>query len=168
MRVEYGQKSFLFTGDSEVDDRERGKPGEGCGGLLGFLLARYRDRPELLDADVYKVGHHGSRNGTSRAFARAVSPDYAVISAGGFSVRSPTDFHAWFFGHPNEAAVRVLERQVRLNRSQPADVHTMRGQQQLIRPRRVTRAIYCTCWDSNVVFTVNEAGTTLNVTPNAP
>jgi competence protein ComEC len=169
MRVEFGQKSFLLTGDSEQDDLDRNKPGdEGCGGLLPFLLIRYRQTPELLRANVYKVGHHGARNGTYDGFARAVAPDYAVISAGDFHTQAPTEFHGFFFGHPNETALRVLERFVMRDRDSSISAFTMRGPGSLIRPRQITKGIFCTCWDSNVVFTVNQAGNDLKVTPNAP
>lgn len=169
MRVEYGRKSFLLTGDSETDDQEFENPGdEGCGGLLPYLLYRYRQTPELLRANVYKLGHHGSRNGTYDDFARAVAADYAVISAGDFRTRRPTRFHGYFFGHPNETAIGVLERFVARDRDQPVSAFTMRGPERLIRPRQITKGIYCTCWDFNIIFTVNEAGDDLKVTPNAP
>ncbi len=47
---------------------------------------------------MLKVAHHGSRNGTDLTFARAVSPQYAVISYGvGNS-----------YGHPHKEALAAL------------------------------------------------------------
>lgn len=64
-RLTYGEHSFLFTGDAEMDLEER-------------LVASGYD----LSATVLKVAHHGSKTSTSPAFLRAVSPQYAVISCG--------------------------------------------------------------------------------------
>ena len=62
-RIDYGETSFLFTGDaSSAVERD--------------LIARKSN----LDADVLKVSHHGSSTGTSPTFVSAVSPDYAIIS----------------------------------------------------------------------------------------
>lgn len=62
-RLDYGETSFLFTGDaSTAVERD--------------LIARKSD----LDADVLKVSHHGSNSGTSSEFVAVVSPQYAVIS----------------------------------------------------------------------------------------
>ena len=65
-RLDYQEKSFLFTGDmektAEADMMRSGK---------------YN-----LDADVLKVGHHGSHSSTSKDFYKEVTPDYAVISVG--------------------------------------------------------------------------------------
>lgn len=62
-RIDYGETSFLFTGDaSSAVERD--------------LIARKSN----LDADVLKVSHHGSSTGTSPDFVAHVSPDLAVIS----------------------------------------------------------------------------------------
>jgi len=64
-RLKYGDFSVLFTGD------------------IGFETERKLLRhPELLTCTVLKTPHHGSRNSSSDAFVRAVSPEVALISAG--------------------------------------------------------------------------------------
>jgi beta-lactamase superfamily II metal-dependent hydrolase len=52
------------------------------------------------DVEVLKVGHHGSRTGTTQPFLAATTPEHAVISAGvGNS-----------YGHPHPEAVQALQR----------------------------------------------------------
>lgn len=63
LRLVRGETSFLFTGDAE----EQAEADMLANGLT-------------LDADVYQVGHHGSRSSSDREFLEAVSPAYAVIS----------------------------------------------------------------------------------------
>lgn len=63
LRLDYGETSFLFTGDASI-------------AVERDLIARRAD----IDADVLKVSHHGSSTGTSTEFVAAVSPQYAVIS----------------------------------------------------------------------------------------
>lgn len=63
LRVDYGGTSFLFCGDAGVKIEKR-------------LIAR----GAVLDADVLRVGHHGSDTSTCEEFVRAVTPAYAVIS----------------------------------------------------------------------------------------
>lgn len=66
IKIEYGNTSFLFTGDAEeINELE--------------MLASSTLNPNV---DVLKVGHHGSHSSTSKAFLDAVSPHYAVISVG--------------------------------------------------------------------------------------
>lgn len=65
MRLTYGARSFLLTGDMER-------------GIEAKLLASGAD----LRADVLKVGHHGSRTSSSQPFIDAVAPSVALISAG--------------------------------------------------------------------------------------
>ncbi len=74
-RVDYGEVSFLFTGDMET-------PAE------GDML----DAGAKVKADVLKVGHHGSSTSTSYRFLYEVDPQYAVISCGeGNSYGHPED-----------------------------------------------------------------------------
>lgn len=63
IRLDFKDTSFLFMGDapSEVENK---------------LLDKN------IDADVLKVGHHGSTYSTSDKFLEKVSPSYAVISVG--------------------------------------------------------------------------------------
>lgn len=61
------------------------------------LLARYKDQPNTLKADVMVVPHHGSKTSSTVAFIEAVSPEMALVPVG---YRSR-------FRHPNAA---VLER----------------------------------------------------------
>ena len=63
IRLDFKDTSFLFMGDapSEVENK---------------LLDKN------IDADVLKVGHHGSTYSTSNKFLEKVSPSYAVISVG--------------------------------------------------------------------------------------
>ena len=62
-RVSFGNASFLFTGDLEVDGEKR-------------LLDRN------IKSTVLKVGHHGSMTSSSEEFIRAVEPRYAVFCVG--------------------------------------------------------------------------------------
>ncbi len=64
-RVVFGSVSFLFTGDAE-SAAETEILNSGCD----------------LTGTVLKVGHHGSRKATTRAFLNAVKPEIAVIMCG--------------------------------------------------------------------------------------
>ena len=81
-RLVYGEKSFLLTGDSPLQ-------------VENILLSLDKN---LLDSDVLKAGHHGSRTSTSLSYAEAISPEYTVISAG----RDNT------YGHPHQEVLDIL------------------------------------------------------------
>lgn len=80
LRIDYGETSFLFTGDM-------GREAE----------ADLLDSGANVAATVLKVGHHGSETSTSYRFLREVMPEYAVISVG----------EGNSYGHPSE---EVLSR----------------------------------------------------------
>jgi competence protein ComEC len=90
-RLDYGQNSFLFTGDIENQaERE--------------ILAN----EEKVDVDVLKIAHHGSKNSSSDEFLDATSPDEAVISVGANNT----------YGHPaDETLQRLEERDINVYRT---------------------------------------------------
>ena len=83
-KLTYGQESFLLTGDAELRTEN----------ILLNLDSN------ALDSDVLKVGHHGSRSSTFILFAKAVSPEYAVISAGKDNS----------YGHPHKEVLDILKK----------------------------------------------------------
>ncbi|MBI5798979.1 MAG: MBL fold metallo-hydrolase [Candidatus Yonathbacteria bacterium] len=81
-RLSYGDKSFVFTGDSpqSVEKYLVGKNGG------------------ALHSTVLKLGHHGSRTSSGKVFLSAVDPEYAVISAGLNNK----------YGHPHKEVIDLL------------------------------------------------------------
>ncbi|MDR1473612.1 MAG: MBL fold metallo-hydrolase [Lactobacillales bacterium] len=65
-KVTFGSKSFLFTGDAEIAERNA-------------LLNQFGASGDL-QADVLKVPHHGDSSVTNAPLLNAVQPSYAVIS----------------------------------------------------------------------------------------
>ncbi len=65
LRLVFGSRSFLLTGDIEK-------------GAESEMLSNGGD----LQADVVKVPHHGSRTSSTIGFVTAVRPDFAVIPVG--------------------------------------------------------------------------------------
>jgi competence protein ComEC len=131
------------------------------------LLNEEAGFPDLVDVNVLKVGHHGSKNGTSKAFLEKVTPQFTVLSAGVPATRSSgagRGFHAWFFGHPNEIAIKLLEENTTKTRP-TLNVTTMTRPRTLVQNRPIDKAIYCTCWDGDLVFTVSAAGNLEAPTP---
>jgi competence protein ComEC len=89
VQLQYGDTEFLFTGDA-MRSIER------------YLVEQYG---ETLESEVLKLGHHGSDTSTSDALLAAVTPAYAVVSAGAENR----------YGHPHPAVVeRVTSRNIEL------------------------------------------------------
>ena len=81
VRADFGSNSFLFTGDA-TDESEH-----------DMLKKKVN-----LEAQVLKVGHHGSRDSSTYVFLKAVNPEYSVISSG-----TGNDY-----GHPHKEALSRL------------------------------------------------------------
>lgn len=79
--LQHGEKRFLFVGDVEEQSEQD-------------MLKNGID----LQADVYKVSHHGSSTGTTEEFLEAVNPQYAVISCG----------EGNSYGHPHAEVLNLL------------------------------------------------------------
>lgn len=82
-RLDFGSTSFLFTGDAET-------PSENA------ILKKGMD----VQADVLKMGHHGSKTSSGNAFLSEVEPALCVISCG-----AGNDY-----GHPHEETLKKLEK----------------------------------------------------------
>jgi len=82
LRVRMGKRAALLVGDAAWSEEE-------------VLLER---APDLLRADLLKVGHHGARTSSSPRFLDAVGASIAVISCG---VRNR-------FGHPHPEVIESL------------------------------------------------------------
>lgn len=64
IKIEYGNNSFLFTGDAEKE------------------IELEVSKNTSLKSDVLKIGHHGSLTSTSSTFLNVVNPSIAIISLG--------------------------------------------------------------------------------------
>ena len=84
MRVESDGASAVFTGDAETPAEQ------------DVLKDYYSD----LEANILKVGHHGSSTSTSEEFYLAVSPDIAVISCAADNT----------YGHPHRETRTLFEK----------------------------------------------------------
>jgi len=83
IRLSYKHRAALLVGDAEAEAE-------------AALVAR---DPSLLRADLLKIGHHGSRTSTTRAFLAAVSPNVAFVCSG---VRNR-------YGHPDPGVLHALQ-----------------------------------------------------------
>ena len=79
--IEYGEDTFLFTGDLEEYDSGREYNeigGKGQGGETLLL----ENNPKLKNGvGFYKAAHHGSRTSSCESFIDAIRPNYVVFSA---------------------------------------------------------------------------------------
>lgn len=81
MKLVYGETEVMFQGDSTAKIEE-------------YLVGQ----GENLESDILKIGHHGSRTSTVAEYVKAVSPEWAVISAGKGNS----------YGHPHKETLDTL------------------------------------------------------------
>ncbi len=82
-KLTYGETDFLLTGDAP----------EGIESYLASIVGG------VLVSEVLKLGHPGSKTSSSATFLTAVSPEYAIVSAG----RDNS------YGHPHKEVVGRVE-----------------------------------------------------------
>lgn len=82
LEMNFGENSFLFTGDVEIKTEED-------------LI----NDGEIQDIDWLKIAHHGSKNSTSEKFLNQSRPEFAIISVGENS-----------YGHPTNEVLERLEK----------------------------------------------------------
>lgn len=86
--LHYKEFEALFTGDSSIEIEEE-------------IIEHYGPHAqEVLESDLLKVGHHGSKTSTSQAFLNITTPEIALINVGWQNK----------FGHPHEGPMRRLSK----------------------------------------------------------
>ena len=91
VRLSTGSSTFLFTGDLPIPQEEE---------IVGKNIN--------VQADILKVGHHGSKYSSGNDFLDAVNPVNGIISVGKDNV----------YGHPNaEALQRLLAHKINIFRT---------------------------------------------------
>ena len=89
LEVIYGETEFLFTGDAGESQEIR-------------MVENYAD---ILDTDILKVGHHGSKTSSGTQLMKITTPDISIVSLGKKNR----------FNHPHpEAVQRILSSETQL------------------------------------------------------
>jgi competence protein ComEC len=84
-KLVYGDTSFLLTGDAPKIAEQMLVSTDG----------------KLLESDVLKAGHHGSKTSSSQSFVEMVAPTYAIISAGKGNS----------YGHPHKETLQTFQNE---------------------------------------------------------
>lgn len=84
-KLVYKNFSMLFTCDIEEIAEKA-------------ILSKYVNKQEVLNSNILKVAHHGSKTSSIKEFINAVNPKYAVIGVGKDNK----------FGHPSEKTLETL------------------------------------------------------------
>lgn len=149
IRIDYGASSMLVTGDLEE-------------AALASLLKKYQGT-NLLDADVYLTGHHGSKNGTTQELLNRITPKMALIGMGDLSRH--VLWTAWAYGHPNKGVLDMLQKSITTPR-QTIPVKAGTGAKTFV-DYSVSKAIYATGWDDSIVLEADATGHWSKIDPHA-
>lgn len=104
-RVDFGEMSFLLTSDAEH--------------AVEKMLVE-ETSPSLLDVDVLKAGHHGSKTSTGNELLAAASPEAVVISVGDKNR----------YGHPHPIVVDRLKNFRTLRTDELGSIRWVRNKEQ--------------------------------------
>lgn len=85
-KLVYKNSAILFTGDVEEEAEKE-------------ILKLYKNNIEILNSDILKVAHHGSKTSSSVEFLNAVKPKIALIGVGENNK----------YGHPNKIVLQNLK-----------------------------------------------------------
>lgn len=85
-KLNYKNNSMLFTGDIEELAEKQ-------------ILQEDKNKLEILNSTILKVGHHGSKTSSIQEFLEEVKPKVALIGVGENNK----------FGHPNDEVIHRLE-----------------------------------------------------------
>lgn len=132
VRVVFGESSFLFTGDMQKPAIE--------------TMVDWYSAGDMLDVDVYQVGHHAADNGTTLSLMTAMTPEIAVISCGKPGSRGPRT--AYKYGHPRASTMTLLEQHV--NGTRIDKLVKIATRPKKFKSHTVSKAIYATAWDRTV------------------
>ena len=84
-KLHYKKISMLFTGDiEEIAEKQ--------------ILQEYKNNLQLLNSNILKVAHHGSKTSSTQEFIEEVKPKIALIGVGENNK----------FGHPNDDVIERL------------------------------------------------------------
>ncbi len=83
-KLEYGSTSYMLMGDATKKTES--------------IVMSLAGTSNEIKSDILKLGHHGSRTSSGYDFVRAVSPQYAIISAGLHNK----------YGHPHKETMQTL------------------------------------------------------------
>lgn len=94
VKLYYHGLTVLLTGDIGIEGEKE-------------IMDLYKDNSAILNADVLKTGHHGSRYSTGDTFLEIVSPDVAVFQVGRNN-----------FGHPHPTIIdKCLKKDIIIYRN---------------------------------------------------
>lgn len=149
-KIEFGAASIMLTGDMEDV-------------ALATLLTKHSQA--TFDSDVYLVGHHGSKNGTTLPFLQAVTPEIAILSFG--DKARELSWTGWAYGHPNKEIVTMLESKVSGTRARKNVFIGTNAK--TFTSKTISKAVYGVGWDDSFILTADLQGNwTYGLTPSGP
>lgn len=94
IKLNYHGLTLLLTGDIGLEGEQK-------------IMNLYRENKSILNADILKIAHHGSRYSTGDDFLDAVNPNIAVFQVG-----------KNYFGHPHPAIIdKCLKKDIIIYRN---------------------------------------------------